>query len=232
MPGIFFFLCRRLPVGGDVLPVVAVFGQEGDVFAVSALVLRSGFDKVIETFVRAGGIGAGCLLGGFQLGAEFLHGVLSAFKLGLGAGCHGVRVGGIGGGSRAIEVCRDHAGDECQSTTSGTNRQRKNPFYEPYIMAKPSKNKVIHRVKEVRQKGSGVSFCGIPVFRFIGRKDRVPQSLQFRVLWQLFLHRTEHLRQPKGKQMQTLLRRVSNRPISRILQHETPDPLHYFPNFS
>lgn len=35
---------------------------------------------------------------------------------------------------------------------------------------------------------SGVSYCGIPVFLFIGRDDLVPQSLQFRVLWQLYRH--------------------------------------------
>ena len=67
-----------------------------------------------------------------------------------------------------------------------------------------------------------------PAFKFIGRKDLVPQSLQFRVLWRLFLQGTEHPRRQKGNRIKTVLRWVSNRLISRILQHETPDPFQVF----
>lgn len=78
--------------------------------------------------------------GGLSLG----QGLLEARDRGLLGRLDRLRVG-VGRGSRAVEVCRDHAGDESQSTTSGTDRQRKNPFHDLYLMAKPSKNKLIHR---------------------------------------------------------------------------------------
>lgn len=108
-----------LPVGSNLLKVVAVFDDDREVFTVTSFILRSGFDKRIVSSAKLictfGLCGCG-FLGGIKLGREVFDGLLCAVDLraevrlnrggvGIGSGC---------GGTCFVKVSGDDATDEGQ----------------------------------------------------------------------------------------------------------------------